>query len=150
MPFCKNYKCKYSKVKRSRRGKYSRRMNFKARVKKVLMKNSDTKYIDGGENQVVLWHIVWASATLPMIPLTPSSVPNIISIYGQLLFSPEQGEINVLVIRLIILVCLLLCILIIWQTGQIGSIILLLLVYLRSMEELWQHLFWSISEYWHW
>lgn len=66
-------------------------MSFKNRVKKVLMKASETKYIDGGENQVVLWHNVGASATLPIIPFIPRSLPGIFNIWATAIF-PGTGR----------------------------------------------------------
>ena len=52
------YKRKYRKWKKRARGKYARkgRRSFSARVKKVLMKNIETKYFDGGIENQQLYH----------------------------------------------------------------------------------------------
>lgn len=45
--------------KRSRRGKYNRRLgnrSFQSRVTKVLMKTAETKFFDIGDENVQLWH----------------------------------------------------------------------------------------------
>lgn len=58
---------------KTRRGKYSRRrLSFKARVKKILMKNSETKYYDIGMENRQLYHNLGGNGTL--IPLSVTSL----------------------------------------------------------------------------
>lgn len=71
------YKRKYRSrpYKKSRRGKYSRRrprMSFKARVKKVLMKNSETKYYDIATENRQLYHNLGGNGV--SIPLSVTSL----------------------------------------------------------------------------
>jgi hypothetical protein len=53
-------------------------------VKKAVMKATETKYIDFGDNQVTLWHNVGASSVLPIIPYTPRSLPGLFNIWSQI------------------------------------------------------------------
>lgn len=58
---------------RSRRGKYSRRrLSFKARVKRVLMKNSETKYFDIATENRQLYHNLGGNGVT--IPLSVTSL----------------------------------------------------------------------------
>jgi len=91
MAYRKNYKRKYRRMKRRARGKFYRKRSFSTRVKKVLMKAAETKYIDGGENQVTLWHNVGASTTMPIIPFVPRSLPGIFNIWATAIF-PGTGR----------------------------------------------------------
>lgn len=90
MAYRKNYKRKYRRMKRRARGKYSRRTSFKSRVKKVLMKAAETKYIDAGENNVQLYHNVGTSILVPIPPFVPRSVPNFFNIWSQI--TPGTGR----------------------------------------------------------
>lgn len=56
----RSYKSKYRKWKRRARGKYSR-MSFAARVKRIVMKNQETKYYDIGTENQALYHDVGAA-----------------------------------------------------------------------------------------
>lgn len=64
------------------RGKYSRKTSFKNRVKRVLMKAAETKYIDVGENQLQLYHNVGQSTIVPIVPFVPKSVPGLFNIWS--------------------------------------------------------------------
>jgi len=86
----KNYKRKYRKLKRSRRGKYSRKTRFASRVKRVLLKAAETKYLDAGENNVQLYHNVGQASVLPVIPFVPRAIPNFFNIWSQIV--PGTGR----------------------------------------------------------
>ena len=69
----KNYKRKYRKLKRSRRGKYSRKMSLKARITKVLMRKAETKYYDRALENKQLYHNLGAGVG-GLIPLSVTSI----------------------------------------------------------------------------
>jgi hypothetical protein len=69
-----SYRKGYRNAKRKARGKYSRTRSFQRRVKRVLMKNSETKYYESGQDNVQLWHNRgFALNALP--PFNVSSIP---------------------------------------------------------------------------
>lgn len=80
----KRYRSKSKSYKKSRRGKYSRKIrpSFAARVKKVLRKTAETKYYDIGVENQQLWHnLGFGPVGIP--PTTVSSIP--------LLFNPWKN-----------------------------------------------------------
>jgi len=88
------YKRKYRSkpYKKSRRGKYSqmRKTSFQARVKKVLMKNSETKFVEKGQDNVQLYHNLGQSTLVPIAPFIPKSIPNLFNIWADV--TPGSGR----------------------------------------------------------
>lgn len=54
------------------------------------MKNSETKYIDAGENNVQLYHNVGQASVVPLPPFVPRSIPNFFNIWSQI--TPGTGR----------------------------------------------------------
>jgi hypothetical protein len=54
------------------------------------MKNSETKYIDAGENNVQLYHNVGQASVIPLPPFVPRSIPNFFNIWSQI--TPGTGR----------------------------------------------------------
>lgn len=74
MPYKKSYKSKYRKWKKRARGKYSQKTSFRARVKKVLMKNAETKYYDRGLENHQLYHNLGSNVG-GLVPVNVTSIP---------------------------------------------------------------------------
>lgn len=74
MPYKKSYKSKYRKWKKRARGKYSQKTSFRARVKKVLMKNAETKYYDRALENHQLYHNLGSNVG-GLVPVNVTSIP---------------------------------------------------------------------------
>lgn len=74
MPYKKSYKSKYRKWKKRARGKYSQKTSFRARVKRVLMKNAETKYYDRGLENHQLYHNLGSNVG-GLVPVNVTSIP---------------------------------------------------------------------------
>lgn len=74
MPYKKSYKSKYRKWKKRARGKYSQKTSFRARVKRVLMKNAETKYYDRALENHQLYHNLGSNVG-GLVPVNVTSIP---------------------------------------------------------------------------
>lgn len=74
MPYLKRKKYSRKTYKKSRAGKYSRKTRFAARVKKVLMKNAETKYYDRGLENHQLYHNLGSNVG-GLVPVNVTSIP---------------------------------------------------------------------------
>lgn len=89
------YKRKYRRSKKSyrRRGRYARksRRSFQSRVKRVLMKNSETKYYESGLDNMQLYHnLGFGTALLP--PTTVSSIPLLFNFWANVYPGTGRNE----------------------------------------------------------
>ncbi len=63
---------------------------FATQVKRVLMKSSETKFVEKGENNVQLYHNVGQSTLVPIAPFTPKSMPSLFNLWADV--TPGTGR----------------------------------------------------------
>jgi hypothetical protein len=60
-------------------------------VKRFLMKNSETKYVEKGEDNVQLYHNMGQSTLVSIAPFTPKSIPNLFNIWADITQGPGRS-----------------------------------------------------------
>jgi len=90
------FKRKFSRprsYKKSRRGKYSRTAaprQFAAKVKQVLMKKTETKYLDRGIENQQLYHNTGFGVGIPPFPV--SSIPSLFDSWANITMGTSRSE----------------------------------------------------------
>lgn len=90
------FKRKFSRpksYKKSRRGKYSRTAaprQFAAKVKQVLMKKTETKYLDRGVENQQLYHNTGFGVGIPPFPI--SSIPGLFDSWANITMGTSRSE----------------------------------------------------------
>lgn len=93
MAFKRKYSSRRKTFRKSRRGKFSRKgRSFQSRVKRVLMKAAETKFVEKGQDNIQLYHNVGQSIIVPIAPFIPKSIPNLFNIWADVTPGPGRQE----------------------------------------------------------